>query len=35
MNTQTEAVNEELNHVLEHGKADIVNGELVLMSPTC
>ena len=34
MSTKTEATIEELYHVPEDGKAEIVNGELVLMSPT-
>src|SRR5258706_6564834 len=34
MSTRTEATIEDLYHVDEDGKAEIVNGELVLMSPT-
>ena len=34
MRTKTEATVEDLYHVPEHGKAEIVDGELVLMSPT-
>jgi Uma2 family endonuclease len=34
MTTKTEATIEDLYHVPGHGKAEIVNGELVLMSPT-
>jgi Uma2 family endonuclease len=34
MSTNTEATIEDLYHVYEDGKAEIVNGELVLMSPT-
>src|SRR5215216_4607230 len=34
MSTKTEATIEDLYHVPEDGKAEIVNGELVLMSPT-
>ena len=34
MRTKTEATVEDLYHVPEHGKAELVNGELVLMSPT-
>jgi Uma2 family endonuclease len=34
MSTKTEATIEDLYHVPENGKAEIVNGELVLMSPT-
>ena len=34
MNTKIEATIEDLYRVPEHGKAEIVNGELVLMSPT-
>lgn len=34
MSTRTEATIEDLYHVPENGKAEIVNGELVLMSPT-
>jgi Uma2 family endonuclease len=34
MSTKVEATIEDLYHVLEDGKAEIVNGELVLMSPT-
>ena len=34
MSTKTEATIEDLYHVYEDGKAEIVNGELVLMSPT-
>ena len=34
MSTRTEATIEDLYHVYEDGKAEIVNGELVLMSPT-
>jgi Uma2 family endonuclease len=34
MSTKTEATVEDLYHVPENGKAEIVNGELVLMSPT-
>ncbi|HXM34678.1 MAG TPA: Uma2 family endonuclease [Pyrinomonadaceae bacterium] len=34
MSTKTEATIEDLYRVPDHGKAEIVNGELVLMSPT-
>jgi Uma2 family endonuclease len=34
MRTRTEATLEDLYHVAENGKAELVNGELVLMSPT-
>ncbi len=34
MSTRTEATIEDLYHVHEDGKAEIVDGELVLMSPT-
>lgn len=34
MSTKTEATVEDLYRVPENGKAEIVNGELVLMSPT-
>lgn len=34
MNTKTEATVDDLYRVPENGKAEIVNGELVLMSPT-
>lgn len=34
MSTRTKATIEDLYHVPENGKAEIVNGELVLMSPT-
>ena len=34
MRTKTEATLEELYHVPEHGKAELVNGEIVLMSPS-
>lgn len=34
MSTQTEATIDDLYRVPENGKAEIVNGELVLMSPT-
>ncbi len=34
MNTKTEATIDDLYRVPGHGKAEIVNGELVLMSPT-
>jgi len=34
MSTRTEATIDDLYHVPEDGKAEIVNGELVLMSPT-
>jgi Uma2 family endonuclease len=34
MSTKTEATIEDLYNVYEDGKAEIVNGELVLMSPT-
>lgn len=34
MSTKVEATVEDLYHVEEHGKAEIVNGELVLMNPT-
>lgn len=34
MSTRTEATIDDLYHVCEDGKAEIVNGELVLMSPT-
>ena len=34
MSTRTEATIEDLYHVEEDGKAEIVNGELVLMSPS-
>ena len=34
MSIKTEATIEDLYHVYEDGKAEIVNGELVLMSPT-
>src|SRR5215470_11753293 len=34
MSTKTEATVDDLYRVPEHGKAEIVNGELVLMSPT-
>ncbi|HWN98650.1 MAG TPA: Uma2 family endonuclease [Blastocatellia bacterium] len=34
MSTKVEATIEDLYHVPEDGKAEIVNGELVLMSPT-
>ena len=34
MSTKTETTIEDLYHVPEDGKAEIVNGELVLMSPT-
>lgn len=34
MSTRTEATIDDLYHVEENGKAEIVNGELVLMSPT-
>jgi Uma2 family endonuclease len=34
MTTKTPATIEDLHHVPENGKAEIVNGELVLMSPT-
>lgn len=34
MVTKTQATIEDLYHVPENGKAEIVNGELVLMSPT-
>lgn len=33
MSTRTEATIEDLYHVDEDGKAEIVNGELVLISP--
>lgn len=34
MSTKAEATIEDLYHVPENGKAEIVNGELILMSPT-
>ena len=34
MHTKSRATVEDLYHVPEHGKAELVNGELVLMSPT-
>src|SRR5919199_4965933 len=34
MSTKTEAIIEDLYRVPDNGKAEIVNGELVLMSPT-
>jgi Uma2 family endonuclease len=34
MSTKTEATIEDLYHVPENGKAELVNGELILMSPT-
>jgi hypothetical protein len=34
MSTKTQATIEDLYHVPESGKAEIVNGELRLMSPT-
>jgi len=34
MTTKTQATVDDLYHVPENGKAEIVNGELVLMSPT-
>src|SRR5689334_21604203 len=34
MSTKTEATVDELYSVPEHGKAELVNGELVLMPPT-
>jgi len=34
MSSKTEATIDDLYHVPENGKAEIVNGELVLMSPT-
>jgi Uma2 family endonuclease len=34
MSTKVEATIEDLYRVPEHGKAEIINGELVLMSPT-
>jgi len=34
MSTKTEATIDDLYRVPEHGKAELVNGELVLMSPT-
>jgi len=34
MSTKTQATVDDLYHVPENGKAEIVNGELVLMSPT-
>jgi len=34
MTTKTQATIEDLYHVPENGKAEIVNGELILMSPT-
>ena len=34
MSQKTEATVEDLYHVPDNGKAEIVNGELVLMSPT-
>ncbi len=34
MEIKTEATVEDLYHVPEDGKAELVNGELVLMSPT-
>jgi Uma2 family endonuclease len=34
MSIKTEATIEDLYHIYEDGKAEIVNGELVLMSPT-
>lgn len=34
MNTKTQATTEDLYNVPENGKAEIVNGELLLMSPT-
>lgn len=34
MSTKTQATIEDLYHVPENGKAEIVNGELVLMPPT-
>lgn len=34
MTTRTEATVEDLYHVPDNGKAEIVNGELVVMSPT-
>ena len=34
MSTKTEATVDDLYRVPENGKAEIVNGELVLMSPT-
>src|SRR6266852_8442844 len=34
MSTKTEATVDDLYHVPDHGKAEIVNGELILMSPT-
>jgi Uma2 family endonuclease len=34
MSTKTEATLEDLYRVPEHGKAELVNGELILMSPT-
>jgi Uma2 family endonuclease len=34
MTTKPEATVDDLYHVPEHGKAEIVNGELVLMPPT-
>jgi hypothetical protein len=34
MSTKAKATIEDLYHVPENGKAEIVNGELVFMSPT-
>jgi len=34
MPTRTEATRDDLYRVAENGKAELVNGELVLMSPT-
>lgn len=34
MSTKTQATVEDLSRIPEHGKAEIVNGEIVLMSPT-
>lgn len=34
MTLKARATIEDLYHVPDHGKAEIVNGELVLMSPT-
>ena len=34
MSIRTEATIDDLYRVPEHGKAELVNGELVLMSPT-
>jgi Uma2 family endonuclease len=34
MSAKTEATIEDLYHIPEHGKAEIVNGEVLLMSPT-